>query len=375
MQIVRLSTAVPQSEYSTEELMKQFPCELREPVAQNIHNLGVIKRHLIDHPCFTGKGETPMKETALTDLCCQACDKVIREADLHPKDVDCFVSSYDANPFLSPGLSQLLIPKLGLNPFVRYVNVQGIASTAFTKTLQVAGDYLAAKPRGKVLICVSGVSSFWFQNQVRGLKDVAEIAKIGKIEDSRHRQAELRKWVATLQFFLFGDGVAAAIVSNMEGGLRVGQIEEVTNVDEKDYLAGYTRLTCFDEPFKFGIQSHLGKEIPDLGVKYTSLIIDRIFGDKHKNRIDSAKKWAVHTGSEKILDALAEHHRVEKEKVEESHYVLRNNGNLAGASLPFIIERITSISNLSRGDRILMLAYGWGFSASAGLLDVQESFR
>jgi alkylresorcinol/alkylpyrone synthase len=310
-----------------------------------------------------------MDETSLINLCLEACHKAIQKADLSSRDIDYLITAYDTNPFLSPGLSQLLVPQLDLDPFVRHVNAQGTASTAFLKTLQLAEDHLAMQPKDNVLICVSGVSSYWFQNQVRGLKDVMEIGKISSINDKKRKQMELRKWVATMQFFLFGDGVAAAVVSNRSEGLKVDEIVEVTNIDSKDYLAGYARLSFLNEPFKFGFQSHLAKEIPDLGVKYTSLVLEKLFGKEAKNRMRATKKWAVHTGSEKILDALAEHHGTDKEKLRESHEVLRENGNLAGASLPFILDKIVSTNKFARGDTILMLGYGWGFSASAGLLE------
>jgi len=372
MQIVQLSTALPGNQYLTEKLIQKFPCELPEAVVQNVLNLGVSKRCLIKQASPTTEPETLVDETELIDLCSNACRKAIHGAGLHPRDVDYLITAYDTSPFLSPGLSQLLIPPLGLDPYVRHSNAQGIASTAFMKTLQLAEDYLALRPKDNVLICVSGVSSYWFQNQVRGLKNVMEIGQIGSMNDNRRKQMELRKWVATMEFFLFGDGVAAAIVSNKNNGLKVNEVVEVTNVEEKDYLAGYARLSFLDEPFKFGFYSHLGREIPDLGVKYTSLVLGRLFGKQAKYKTRAAKKWAVHTGSEKILDALAEHHGAEKEKLRESHEVLRENGNLAGASLPFILDRIASTKKLSRGDTILMLGYGWGFSASAGSLEFRS---
>jgi predicted naringenin-chalcone synthase len=80
--------------------------------------------------------------------------------------------------------------------------------------------------------------------------------------------------------------------------------------------------------------------------------------------------WAVHTGSQKILEALAENRGIDLEKLKESHEILKHRGNLAGASLPFILERIVSAGGLSKGDTILMVGYGWGFSAAASLLEI-----
>lgn len=369
MQINYLSTALPKDEYTTEKLIEQFPCSLPDEVVQNILNLGVTKRCLFEQSNQNTETEELMDEEGLIDLCVQACQKTLKKANLRPKDVSYLITAYDANPFLSPGLGQLLLPRLRLSPFVRHVNAQGIASTAFTKTLELARDYLAFHPRDKVLICISGVTSYWFQNQVRCLKKVMGIGKINSIASEKRKQMELRKWVATMQYFLFGDGVAAAVVSNKAGGMQVGDVVEVTNVDEKNYLAGYARLSFTDEPFKFGFHSHLGKEIPELGAKYTGLAISKLFEKHGRNGKDKIKKWAVHTGSQKILDTLAEHHGATKEQIKESHEILKEKGNLAGASLPFILERILSGNRLATGDTVLMLGYGWGFSASAGLLE------
>jgi predicted naringenin-chalcone synthase len=127
-----------------------------------------------------------------------------------------------------------------------------------------------------------------------------------------------------------------------------------------------------NEPFKFGFYSHLDKDIPQLGAKYTDLALKRLLGEGAEEVLKNVKKWAVHTGSEKILNTLAERHSIDSSRLKESHEVLREYGNLAGASLPFILERITTENKFSKGDLILMLGYGWGFSASAAKLEYNE---
>jgi len=252
------------------------------------------------------------------------------------------------------------------------VNVQGMACSAFSNALELAENHLAAHREDFVLLCISGVNSYWFYNQVRGFEDVMEISQIGLIKDRDRRWMELRKWVAVMEFFLFGDGVASVIVAKDGDGLCVKKIVEVTNLGKKDYLAGYGRLTAYNEPFKFGLYSHLDKKIPKLGVKYSSVAVKRLLGKNAEKTVKAAKKWAVHTGSEKILNIIAEHHQIPHEKLVESHEVLREYGNLAGASLPFILEKIVSTNRFSAGDIILMLGYGWGFSASAALLELKK---
>lgn len=368
MQILQLSTAVPKNEYSTENLIDIFPCKLPETVKKNILNLGVSERHLINYADSPLKKETIISEKDLVNLCLEVCERAIEKTDLSIRDIGYFVVTYDANPFLCPGLSQLLVRKLGFSPYIKHVNIQGMACTAFAKALQLAENHLAAHPEDHVLLCISGANSYWFYNQVRGIKDVMEISKIKLIKNEDERQMELRKWIATMEFFLFGDGVASLIVAKNGNGPYINKIVEVTNPGEKDYSAGYARLAALNDSFKFGFYSYLDKEIPKLGVKYTSLVLKELLGKKAEETMRAARKWAFHTGSEKILNRLAEHYRIQHEKVKESHEVLREYGNLAGASLPFILEKIVSGNKFSKGDIILALGYGWGFSASACLL-------
>ncbi|HVO37216.1 MAG TPA: 3-oxoacyl-[acyl-carrier-protein] synthase III C-terminal domain-containing protein [Candidatus Acidoferrum sp.] len=370
MQILKLATALPENEFSTEELLKAFPCTLPEQVKQNVLNLGVRKRCLISHRSLSQKSEAVLGEDELVDLCSEACGKALDKADIPTSDIGYFIATYDVNPFLSPGLSQILVRQLGFNPYIRHVNAQGIASTAFPKALELAGNHLAAHPDDYVLICVSGVSSYWFQNQVRGLRNVAEISQIRLMRNAQARALQLRNWVATMEFFLFGDGVAAAVVAKGKKGLSVKRLVEVTNVGKNDYLAGYSRLSAVNEPFRFGFYSHLDRKIPDLGVKYTKLALKKLLGKNAKKITSATKKWVIHTGSQKILNLLAEGNAIDGEKIAESRSVLQEYGNLSGASLPFILEKVVSDGGLSVGDVILMVGYGWGFSAAAGLLEI-----
>ncbi|MCK4424140.1 hypothetical protein KAU93_00525 [Candidatus Bathyarchaeota archaeon] len=371
MQILQLSTAVPETEYSTEELIEAFPCRLPDGVKRNVLNLGVSKRYLVS-PVSASEKEKIISEKELVDLCLEACEDTLEKAHVSIKDVGYFIAAYDANPFLCPGLSHLLIRKLGFNPYIKHVNVQGMACAAFTKALELAEDHLATHPKDNVLLCTSGVNSYWLINQLRGLRDVMGIREIRLIKDESRRQMELRKWIATVEFFLFGDGVAGCIVAREGDGLSINKVVDVTNFGENDYLAGYARIAALNEPFKFGFYSHLDNKLPKLGVEYTALAVKKLLGKNAETTMKTAKKWAIHTGSEKILDMMTEHYEIPHEKIKESYEVLNEYGNLSGASLPFILERMVSENKFSQGDIILMLGFGWGFSASACLLEFQK---
>lgn len=365
MQILQVSTALPSNRYSTEELINVFPCKIPLGVKQNIFNLGVSSRYLISHSRTPKKPETILSEDALINLCVEACSKTLENYDLSPKDVGYFVATYDANPFLCPGLSQLLIRRLGFSPHMKHINIQGTACTSFTKALEFAEKHVEVYPEDPVLLCISGANSYWFYNQVQGLKSIKEVNEINSIKNLERRNMEFRKWIAAMEFFLFGDGVASILVAKDGNGLSVNGIYEVTNINEDDYLAGYARLTTSKKPYNFGLYTYLDKRIPELGVRYISSMLKKLESVNGENPLVVARKLAIHTGSAKILHLIAERHKIKPEKLEESFEVLRELGNLAGASLPFILEKIVSRNKLVRNDVLFALGYGWGFSASA----------
>ena len=76
----------------------------------------------------------------------------------------------------------------------------------------------------------------------------------------------------------------------------------------------------------------------------------------------------LHTGSKKILDGTAEYHGIDHKTLKKSYEVLANYGNLAGASLPFILERILHGGEVRHGNYGVILDYGWGFSAGGALI-------
>lgn len=360
---------MPSHKYTTEEMMELFPCELQDEVRESILNLGVSTRYFASPFDFSQKSELrrPNEEPG-ADVCAEACNQALEQLGLGPEDIDYLIATYDASSFLCPGLSNILVHRLGFPPHLKHASIQGMACTAFTTSLQLAADQLARFPDSYIMISLSGVNSNWFCEQVRGLKSVMGIRKIQALKNDEQREGELRKWIATIEAFLFGDGAASIIIANEGEGPQVKDIVHVTNIGEPNYLAGYARLTGSTGPFKFEFSSYLDKSIPRLGTKYTSAVLEKLFERQTSGLKSKIKKWAVHTGSRRILDSTAEHHGIDQEKLTESYEVLANYGNLAGASLPFIFERIISHGETGYDDYGVMLGYGWGFSAGAALI-------
>lgn len=369
MRLVQLSTAVPTHRYLTKEMIELFPQELSDEVKQNILNLGVSTRYFVNPVDFSSKSElTPDRGDPVADLNAIACRRALESSSLGLKDVDYLIATYDSSAFLCPGLSSVLLSKLDFKPNIKHVSIQGMACSAFSRALQLAEDHLARFPQSYVMLSLSGANSYWFYNQVRGLTDVKGISEIRVLPNDELRSQELRKWIAIIEFFLFGDGSVCAIVANEGDGPHISDVISITNIRQSDYLAGYARLAAMEGPFKFGFHSTLNKNIPELGLEYTRAALEKLSNGKDAGFLVGAKKWVIHTGSKRILDRIAHSYSIDYEKIRDSYDVLTDYGNLAGASLPFILGKIMHKGRLSNGDYVIMLGYGWGFNANAGLI-------
>jgi predicted naringenin-chalcone synthase len=370
MHLTQLSTAVPKYKYSTKEMIELFPEELPNDVKQNVLNLGVSERYLAYPPDSLFESKLPCAdEDPVAEVCIAACKQALRSSDVSPKNVDFLIATYDSNSFLCPGLSSYLLHELDLKPDIKHVSVQGMACSAFVRVIQLAEDHLARNSESVVIISLSGVNSSWFSNQIRGLKDVKAIRDIKAMQNDELKLQELRKWVAVVEFFLFGDGAACIIASNKKQGPEIAHVASITNLRKADYFVGYAKLMPSLLPFMFEFQSGLSKNIPELGLEYTSTVLKKLFSQQKHVSANRAKKWMVHTGSRRILDSIAKSYVVAYEKIRESYEVLERYGNLAGASLPFILGMTLRKSELEKGDYAVMLNYGWGFSANASLIN------
>lgn len=369
MHLLRLSTSVPEHKYSTEEMIELFPQELPAEVQQNILNLGVSTRYFAQPINFSSSiMPSPKDLKPAVNTSVSACEQALENSGLQPSNIDYLIATYDSSAFLCPGMSNLLLSEIGLKSTIKHVSIQGMACSALTSSLQLAKDHLVKFPQSYVMISFSGVNSYWFYNQVRGLKDVKGIYEIRALKDESSNSRELRKWIALIEFFLFGDGSACAIVSDQGDGPQVKDVVTITNLERLDYLAGYAKLMPLNGPFRFEFYSHLGKDLPELGAKYTSVILERLLHGRTPEFKAQTRKWIVHTGSKRILDHIAASHDIAYEKIKESYDVLANFGNLAGASLPFILNEIMREGELGKDDYAIMLGYGWGFGANAGVI-------
>ncbi|HKM76945.1 MAG TPA: 3-oxoacyl-[acyl-carrier-protein] synthase III C-terminal domain-containing protein [Candidatus Bathyarchaeia archaeon] len=333
MRIVSSTTFVPEYHYDTEDLLCQLPLRLSEETLKSIRNLNVESRNFA-YPISTiidGSFKSKFPDRSFYQA------KVVAEKIGLTGSIGFLIASCNAQDYICPNISSMLLRPLRLGPETRHCTLQGYGCTSFIIALQLAEDYIARNREKQVLIVTSEVNSMLFAADLRKIVDQKIELKPGTQE-----------WVTLVETVLFGDGAAATLVSNDEGKSTIRPLLHVTNLEPDDYKLGMA-----------GSNFYLSSEIPSAGIRYTRFLLEQLQLDAR-----AFKKIILHTGSKKILDSLIGTLGCRPEAAEESYRVLREHGNLSGASLQFIMKE-----GLNAECSALMLGFGLGFHAGAAVIE------
>lgn len=229
--------------------------------------------------------------------------------------------------FMAPGLDQLLVERLGMNPGVERTVVGYMGCYAAVNSLRLAHHIVRSEPEARVLVVTIELCTLHFQ-------DTEDLEKL-------------------LSMLLFGDGCAAALVTAEPVGVALDDFLSFALPDS----AGLIRWDIGDT----GFDMHLSGEVPQR--------IQKAMADERARnapdgvlrgaRADSFDLFAVHAGGKAILDAVETGLHLAKDRLEWSRGVLRDFGNMSSATLMFVLARILGAAPPGRG---LAMAFGPGLA-------------
>ena len=231
---------------------------------------------------------------------------------------------------VAPGIDQLLIKALGLDPGVERTAVGFMGCYAAVNSLRLAHHFVRSDPAARVLVINLELCTLHFQ-QTENLETL-------------------------LSMLLFGDGCAAALVTADPHGLALTDFRAATIEDSAHAITWRIGDQGFD--------MHLSGEVPQkiqkalAGEAGAGLLRGRAAGDYGL--------WAVHAGGRTILDAVETGYGLGQGALNWSRGVLRDCGNMSSATLMFVLQRIMA-SRPTRGTDGMGIAFGPGLAA--------ESFR
>ena len=370
----------PDFKYQTNELIEILGNKLSDKVKDNIFQLGVEDRYFV-RPIEQYIGDSMKKIGSendgepISDLCSKVAKKCLRNLGLNLDDITCLVSAFEDNDFLSPGMSSILLTKIGLDKFLPHYSLQGMACSTFPKLLEL-GKKLIQNEDDKILFVISGCNSGWYLPHLKNDMTIRNPKEIGTNQYDRKKQQS--KWVSTMFSFSFGDGVAAFVMSKTnseEAGIKIGKITHAVNFDNQDYKKACVRLV--GNSFNHNMYEHeltAGSDVLQRALNYSKKVISKSLGNDQEvfdekitqSFMEKQQKIMIHTGSLKILDGFKELYKLDNSQIQESYDTLKKYGNLTGVSLPTVLDKAT-FQNDSISGKGLLIGITMGFG-----LDVVE---
>ena len=364
----------PEFKYSTKEMMDILGNKLSEKVKENVLQLGVENRHFIrslDH--YVSKSGEPTKLIhdlePISDLCKNVAEKCLSNLGLKKNDVTCIVAAFEDNDFLSPGLSSIILTKMGFSKFLPHYNIQGMACSTLPKLLEL-GKKLIRNENDKILFVISGCNSGWYLPHLKDNKTVKNPHEVDK--DQYDRKHQISKWVSTMFSFLFGDGVAAFVIGKSDSGdhaIKIGKITHAVNFDDYDYRKACVRLVGNTSTHMYEYELSASSDILKRSLEYSKKVLARSFGNnadvfdeqQAKSFLSEQKKVMIHTGSLKILDGFKNAYNLDYNQIQESYQTLKEYGNLTGVSLPTVLGKAMTQKNSIIGKSLLVgITMGFG---------------
>lgn len=375
--IEAIATALPPNKLSTASLLTELADKLSLRLVKTIRDMGVENRYSVlnnSRKIILGK-EKMQAATTATDLAATAAKKCLASEDANPNEIGLLIAVTNTQSRLLPGLASDLMALLHgiLNPNISVVNMQGQGCAALLKAVELAQWYLLANSNKKALVLMSEAATpytiknlackkYYSFHEIKAMDNTAE-----------ERVAKMRCTEEAIQAFLFGDGAVALLLGsqNNGAGASFGSICHLTNEKPDDANLLVMSDGGSEHPVVDGVPRYwMRSQVPQRGSAYAAATVKALLENQHSpiKHPSQATACLIHTGSRKILDGVC--HKLglspSSSEVALSYDILRKYGNLSSASAGFMLAENRVTSGIG-----LMIMFGIGFSASAGILSFE----
>lgn len=266
------------------------------------------------------------------ELCVCAAQKALKRAGVEADEVSALVVN-TCTGYLCPGIATYLIEPLGLSPDIKLYDLVGAGCGGALPGLQVAQNHCEGINGGIALSIAVEICSATFQMG----DDMSLI----------------------ISNAIFGDGAAAAVVSNRHSGpAMVASASRFAPKHRDDVRYVYR-----------GGQLHnvLSPALPKIvGEQVTSFVFELLGSQGLK--VEDVSLWAIHAGGEKILAHVQESLGLTNEQLDVSRFILENFGNMSSPTVLFELERILQ-TGIEPGQHCCVLGFGAGLSLYGLLLE------
>lgn len=276
--------------------------------------LGISERRVV------GYDEKP------SDMAYNATIKALKNANLDKEDLDMIIVVTSSPEQISPSTACILNNKLNIKKNVPSFDINAVCA-GFVYGISIAAPLISSGGYKNILIVASEAYS--------------------SITDYTHRNA-----------VFFGDGAGAVILSSSENGWISSELSANGNG---------SGLTGFS--LKHGEKyTTIPKQVWDQAVSVLPESIESILKTNNVS-VDDIDLFIPHQASINMLNVIAEKVNLPKDKLKT---VMNKYGNIAGASIPIVLDELNQNGELKEGSTILMSAIGSGWAWGSVLMNFEK---
>ena len=267
----------------------------------------------------------------LEDLAAEASLQAIADAGLKPTDIDYIICSNVVNEYITPGLSCIVQGAIGAKCACVDVNA---ACSGFIYALDMADDRLKSGKAKNILVVAA------------------------------EEPTRMVDWNDRSLCVLFGDGAGAVVVTEGKGMI----CSRLTTASKTDCLHYVRTLepTPYITKEEYSAPMYMnGKEVFKTAVLSSSRDI-KVMLDEACLKPSDIKYYVLHQANMRIIEAIANWL-----KLDMSHFPtnVERCGNTSSASVPLLLDELAREGKLQKGDKILMSAFGAGFTTGACIIE------
>lgn len=353
--ILNISTAVPEFEINTDELMhfysRAFAHETGNRFMEKISFLNKRTEINTRYSCISdykgnrfelftdGNFKQPVEKRMelfkkkVMPLAAEAIDKLFTETPAKPQDITHLIT-VSCTGIFAPGLEFMIAEQYGLQ-HAEKLAINFLGCYAALKAIKQAHYIAQANPEACILIVCAELCSLHFYPSETMDEDI----------------------VANL---LFADGAGTLILCGAQHKLvenrRVLQIDDIGT----GFITNTAGMMTWDITSS-AFRMHLSSKV----VNAIGENIQDVVNDFMGNALPETEFWAIHPGGIKIIEAVKEGLQLNENNVADSMNVLRQYGNMSSPTILFILNSIFHRIKKTKdgtGKKIFSCAFGPGLN-------------
>lgn len=263
----------------------------------------------------------------------EAVSAALADAGVAAEDIG-LLAVVSCTGYGTPGVDIRVAADLGMAADLQRLVIGHMGCYAAIPGLGTVGDYVVARGRPAVLLCLE--------------------------LPSLHVQPPTGEMGQVVSHALFGDATVAVVVTPDPGpGLEVVDVVALTDPGTADHMTW--------EVTDLGFRMGLSPQVPDVLARHVGPLVAGLLG-RHGLRPGDVDGWAVHPGGPRILDIVAEQLDLPVGALDASRRVLSRHGNCSSATVLLVLDELRAAGRPRPGGTAMVLAFGPGLTLYAALL-------